>query len=380
MAPNNGLNINAADRLSPELRKRMQSCPQNPRYHAEGDVLAHTELVLEQFRLQRPALDLNPSEERILYWACVLHDVGKPLVTREESGRLTAGGHEYAGVHIARTELIQNSDLSPEERRAVLDIVRWHYIPFRWGKAGRPFEEYIRLSYKTDLRLLAIFSSFDFNGRICENQESSVKLIEHFARKTEPEIRYHHGSFAERMKRFQQFSPLQKDAFWYALQREDFVLAQKLLQSDSTPAEVRYPNRIHLCWHAPNTDAEAWLAQHWSDLPVIRLSDFGLLPGDTDSFSLDRRTSELTWHLNVLSRHYPEMVLLGQLFEEPVWSRLTQICRRNRFVPEVLYLENGNPQRDYSQYIFGLNPEAIPDFHFMNPAAFSFHEIRQEVL
>lgn len=364
--------------LSSALKKSMQNCVQNPRYHAEGDVLAHTELVLSEFYHRKNSFNLNASEERVLYWACVLHDVGKPLVTREENGRITSAGHEYAGVHIARTELLKNAGLTAEERRSVLDIVRWHYIPFRWGREGRAFTDYINLSYKTDLRLLAIFAQFDFNGRICENQEDSVGIIERFARKIEPEIRYHHGSFPEKLQQFHSFNALQKDAFWYALRNRDFVLTQKILNAPSDTSVIPYRNSIYFSWAQPGIEAESSFQKLKPDLPIIKLSDFNIRSSDTDTYSLDRKTSELAWHLSVLKSHYPEMILEGDLFVEPLWTRLTEICRRQRFIPVVSYLETAQREIDFSNYQYGLDTGSIADFHFMNPHPFAFHSLEHE--
>jgi hypothetical protein len=360
--------------ISAGLKAKMQNCPQNPRYHAEGDVWAHTELVLGQFYQNRGSYNLTESEERILFWACLLHDVGKPLVTRTEQGRLTASGHEYAGVHIARNELLLHSGLSLEERMKVLDVVRWHFVPFRWGREERPFEAYVQLGYQTDLRLLALFSLFDFHGRICENQKASVEIIEHFARRIEPEIRYHHGSFEERRQIFQQFSPLQKDAFWYAIRNQDFKLSQKLLQAPVPESGIVYKNSLHFLWTNDSSAAQSNLMSKRPEVPVIRLQDFGLEAKDQDSFSLDRRTTELAWHINLLSRHYPELAIEGPLTTEAISSRIAELCRRQRVIP-VLQYHQAVREIHFDKYAYGLSPDEIPDFHWMNPHPFSFHQI-----
>jgi hypothetical protein len=377
MGVNNLPSQQASRPISPELKGRMQSCPQNPRYHAEGDVWAHTELVLEQFYAHKESYNLTPEEERILYWACLLHDVGKPLVTRSEQGRITSSGHEYAGVHIARNELLLHSELTQAERLKVLDVVRWHFVPFRWGREERPIEAYVELSYQTDLKLLAIFSLFDFHGRKCENQKESVAMIDHFARRIEPEIRYHHGAYDERKQIFSQFTPLQKDAFWYALRNKDFKLAQKLLNAPVPEAGITYKNVLHFLWtHQPEV-AQARMSEHHPEIPIIQLSDFGLRAKDEDVFSLDRRTTELSWHVNLLSRHYPELALSGEITTEPIWSRLTEICRRQRVIPVLHSIEKPRDiqYKDYAYDFVSLDD--IQDFHLMNPHPFAFHEIRE---
>lgn len=362
--------------FSEALQNAMLNCAQNPRYHAEGDVLAHTRLVLDQFYRMREEISLSPSEERILYWSCLLHDAGKPLVTREEKGRITAGGHEYAGVHVARQELLQYSNLNPDERRMVLDIVRWHYIPFRWGRENRPESDYIRLSFKTDLRLIALFSLFDFHGRICENQESSVRMIEDFVKITEPKIRFNFGGFEERRKIFAEKSALQKDAIWYALRKEDFALVLKLMDSAPDDAGIKYPQEVKFTWGLPGSGKSAWLEKNYPDLPVVQLKDFQLSHLPEDDFSLDRKVTEFTYHINLLKRHYPVLIVEGDVFSEGLWTRLTENCRRNRLSTSVLYMEN--PAYPVSLESKGaLEPDVWlqPAFHFMNPHPFAFHNI-----
>ena len=71
--------------------------PQNPRFHTEGDVWAHTMLVLDaaaQYR-DRAARPLG------LMLAALTHDFGKPATTEYDSGIYHAYGHEEAGAALA---------------------------------------------------------------------------------------------------------------------------------------------------------------------------------------------------------------------------------------------------------------------------------------
>ena len=71
----------------PELSS-LGGTPQPKRYHAEGDVAQHTRLAVESC----------PSDcDNDLLWAVLLHDAGKPSVTKEKGGKITAHGHHKAG-------------------------------------------------------------------------------------------------------------------------------------------------------------------------------------------------------------------------------------------------------------------------------------------
>ena len=93
----------------PELKKLI-TVPQPPKYHPEGDVWAHTLLVLDQ----AAALRERASDPLGLMLAALCHDLGKPDTTGiEADGRLHAFGHDAAGVAVAETFLSRIS--TPED-------------------------------------------------------------------------------------------------------------------------------------------------------------------------------------------------------------------------------------------------------------------------
>ena len=72
----------------------LRNITQPPQFHPEGDVLAHTVLMLSRMVL--------PS--RRLAWSVLLHDVGKALTrTVDADGRIRFFGHETRGTEIAET-------------------------------------------------------------------------------------------------------------------------------------------------------------------------------------------------------------------------------------------------------------------------------------
>lgn len=84
----------------PDL-KALIGVPQNPVYHAEGDVWNHTMMVVDE------AAKLRHKTEKP-YWfmlAAVAHDLGKALCTQEKDGVYHAYEHETLGLPLAEAFL-----------------------------------------------------------------------------------------------------------------------------------------------------------------------------------------------------------------------------------------------------------------------------------
>src|SRR5690242_19175487 len=85
------LNLFGSIDAMPELQE-MANCPQDPVWHAEGDVLIHTQMVMDAALAEiEAATDLSKTEKQSVYLAALLHDVGKPASTyRSEDGRIVS--------------------------------------------------------------------------------------------------------------------------------------------------------------------------------------------------------------------------------------------------------------------------------------------------
>ncbi|UCG13630.1 MAG: HD domain-containing protein [Deltaproteobacteria bacterium] len=101
----------------------LANTPQPRRYHAEGDVAQHTRLAVEACP---PDCDLD------LLWAALLHDVGKPLVTKDQNDKITAHGHHAVGAEIAEKILIRLEMVS-DRRDRIVWAVRYHTFHLSWN-------------------------------------------------------------------------------------------------------------------------------------------------------------------------------------------------------------------------------------------------------
>jgi poly(A) polymerase len=93
----------------------MKGVEQSPDYHPEGDVFAHTLLLLQQ--LQRPG--------ETLAYGCLLHDVAKPVCARRDGERITFYGHMERGAEMAAA-ILQRLKRSRETWERVAYLVRSH--------------------------------------------------------------------------------------------------------------------------------------------------------------------------------------------------------------------------------------------------------------
>ena len=106
----------------PELSE-LTSTPQSVKYHAEGDVANHTRLAVEA---------CPPDCDPDLLWASLLHDVGKPLTTKDEGERITAHGHHAVGAEIAE-RILKRLQMNHERRELIVWAIHHHTFHLSWN-------------------------------------------------------------------------------------------------------------------------------------------------------------------------------------------------------------------------------------------------------
>ena len=114
--------IGDLDRLLPEI-SALQGVLQPEEFHSEGDVFTHTLLAVDAVS--------HSSDERV-FWAVLLHDVGKATTTKKIDGRLRTWGHEKAGAAIVPNILQRFNLLHIAED--VSWLVKHHGFMLSWGK------------------------------------------------------------------------------------------------------------------------------------------------------------------------------------------------------------------------------------------------------
>jgi len=109
--PSRGLEVLEATgwlRHFPEIAA-LRGCPQEPEWHPEGDVFTHTQLCLDALVALPAWAAAGAAERRMLMFAVLAHDFGKPATTRQEVKRghlrWVSPGHEAAGGPLAASFL-----------------------------------------------------------------------------------------------------------------------------------------------------------------------------------------------------------------------------------------------------------------------------------
>ena len=102
--------------ILPELLEGSKLSQERPGRHHTGDVLTHNLMSLKHC----------PSEDPIVRFASLIHDVGKPEVaSKDEKGLVIFHNHETVGARIAK-EICERLKFSKKERNRIVNLIRWH--------------------------------------------------------------------------------------------------------------------------------------------------------------------------------------------------------------------------------------------------------------
>ncbi|MGH0031619.1 MAG: CCA tRNA nucleotidyltransferase [Myxococcota bacterium] len=148
-------------RHTPELAA-LVDCPQDARWHPEGDVWVHTLHCLDAFAAERVG---DPRADLIVGLAVLCHDFGKPATTREQEGRVRAIAHEQAGVALARS-FLRRMTRETEILVWVPRLVAEHLAPSQLFRQGSGDAAVRRLAHRAgSIAWLVRVAAADHAGR-----------------------------------------------------------------------------------------------------------------------------------------------------------------------------------------------------------------------
>lgn len=236
-----------------------KTTPQDPRYHAEGDVWTHTMMVLDALLALPDYQQSTPAEREVLFFAALLHDVAKHATTVVDpvTGAIGQPGHSRLGAVDARV-LLWDAGMPFEQREAVCRLIAVHQVPFfalADSRRGVSPEFTVReLSCRLDLRLLAALAEADMRGRICEDRDRVLDHIELFRELAREEGCYGQPrAFADAHTRVSYFRG--------ADVHPDYALFQE-------PG-----SRVTVMCGLPASGKDTWVARHRPGLPVVSFDD-----------------------------------------------------------------------------------------------------------
>lgn len=159
----------------------MDGVPQDPIYHAEGDVAVHTRMVLAALEALPEYQALAPQEQEILWAAALLHDVEKRSTTViEDDGRITSAGHAKKGAQTARQILYRDVPAPFHIREAVVKLVRHHGLPLWLFHKPNPKKAAVMASLEVRMDWVAMLAKADVLGRTCNDQAELLYRIDLF--------------------------------------------------------------------------------------------------------------------------------------------------------------------------------------------------------
>ncbi len=176
--------------LSPylPLLDELQHTPQDPIWHAEGNVAIHTAMVCEELEEAiangSAACSHDPKLRQATRLAALLHDIAKPLVTREdhtpERTRIIAPRHAPKGASYIAYRLL-DAGCPRELLHTTLDIVRLHHDPKFLIIKDKAEGAYRALARQASIKGLYDLEMADMRGRRCDDRQAQIDIIELFA-------------------------------------------------------------------------------------------------------------------------------------------------------------------------------------------------------
>ena len=151
---------------------------QDASVHAEGDVWAHTRLVLEALTSSSEWRALDQGQRGVTFVAALAHDVGKASTTRADAeGRLSSRGHSGRGEQLVR-HWLWRLGANFADREHVCRLIRNHQAPFYALERENPPYLAARLSLGLTNRLLVTLALADARGRRCVDAAAQARMVE----------------------------------------------------------------------------------------------------------------------------------------------------------------------------------------------------------
>jgi predicted kinase len=232
----------------------LRGCPQDPIYHAEGDVWIHTRMVCEALAALPAWQSLEEATRRIVFTAALMHDMAKPECTRlEPDGRITSRGHSRRGSIRAR-RVLWEMGVPFDVREQVTGLIRFHQSPYFVIDREDARRLVLEISQSARCDHLAVLAEADVRGRICQDQQrllDNVALFVEFAREQ--------GCL--------------DGAYVFPTEHTRFMYFQGSGREPDAPVHADFRAEVILTSGLPGSGKDHWVRSHCAGWPVISLDD-----------------------------------------------------------------------------------------------------------
>lgn len=244
---------------------RMESTLQDPEWHGEGNVWAHTVRVCGELAGKEEFRRMADRPRNALALAALLHDIGKVRCTRTEGGRRVSPHHGPEGARITRTLLWKEFGACGEAekqrfRETVCWLVRYHTLPLHLPGDRNPEVLALRLAANGEiaqefrLRQLCLLAEADLEGRIAPDTAERLEQVE-TCRRTIREAGCMDGPY-----------PFASDCTKRALFSGRKVWKDQELYDESRCGVI-------LMCGLPGTGKDTWIRRSGYGLPVVSMDD-----------------------------------------------------------------------------------------------------------
>ena len=338
-APDNYIDWPAIWALWPEHMAALDKCPQDSVHHAEGDVGIHTRMVVEALTALPEWRALGAEAQSILFWAAILHDVGKPDTTETQpDGRITARGHARLSMLMAR-QWLWEAGAPFEWREMVCAIIAEHLLPFWLIERPDPRRLAIQASWRCRPDWLCLHARADTLGRECEDQQAVLDNIA-LGRET----------FAEH--------DCLTAPFAFADDASRVVFFEK---PDRDPYYREFPDfRCHVTIMSglPGAGKDHWISANRADVPMISLDNIRAEIGAPASGNQGRVLQAARERAREYLRAGQDFVWNGTNISRNLRAKPLKLFRDYNAQTEIIYIETG-PDNLFAQN--KNRSERVPD-------------------
>ncbi len=274
--------------------QHMSECPQDNIWHSEGDVLTHTQMVMDEALTEiTNNSNLSRKDQVSIYLAALLHDIGKPLTTYTTlNNRIVSPGHANIGLFLAK-KVLYLLKVPFDIQEHVLRLILRHMVSYRMASRivadltfngiNVEYKKYFRLASELSLSALYYLTRADWLGRTGSNIEQTLNQIEIFRSRAEHHNlwKYSYKDLLETILSFEDLAKLgvedikEQNRIQYWLfnlsLRGKIQNREQALDYINTYKEILYPKTAHLyiMVGVPGSGKSTWLENNSPNIEIV---------------------------------------------------------------------------------------------------------------